>query len=616
MVVAQELVAKFKAETSQFERKVQGVQQELRKTSSAVQQASAETTRFERASSAASQSIANNYKAIGLAVGAAAVAVAAFSVKVGSEMQAAQKRIEGMLGSAEDAARVMSNLRAVGQETGASVAALAQGYGKLAVFVDNGTISLEESLEISKGLSSTTIALGASTEQLNQVLFGFSQAMGSGTVRAEEFNQVTEPLPGIINRMEEAAGLAAGELRQMINDGEVTSEMFKELLIPALQSFEGQAKQMIDTFQAQSGILSNTLADIGSDIFDFLEEPLISATKAANDFLQSFLSIQRASSSELQRRIDENLAKQSELVASGILDGSGRSSAASQKAFEHLQKETDELIKQLQVRTEITEETEKQQTVAQKFSAARGTGRSSGTKRKGTSRSSSKKDTPIHEQMAALGIDTEFELLASKDHFVDDFKTGASEIHTEIDLMDTAFNQMSTSMLSSFMAMSQGSRTSFKDMARSIINDMQAVIVKALIMRAISGITGAMGGAPVAMPATGTATGAPMSIIPNLSGARASGGSVGAGRSYLVGEKGPEILTMGQASGFVHSNQDSFGGGGGSQIINIDARGASKGVEQEIKRVMQDVSQLRKQVPNIAISAVREQNSRKPDFLR
>ena len=47
MVVAQELVAKFKAETSQFERKVQGVQQELRKTSSAVQQASAETTRFE-----------------------------------------------------------------------------------------------------------------------------------------------------------------------------------------------------------------------------------------------------------------------------------------------------------------------------------------------------------------------------------------------------------------------------------------------------------------------------------------------------------------------------------------------------------------------------------------
>ena len=615
MAVAQELVAKFKAETSQFERKVQGVQRELRNTTSAVQKASQETSRFERASASASSAIANNYKAIGLAVGAAAVAVAAFSVKVGSEMQAAQKRIEGMLGSAEDAAKVMSNLRAVGQETGASVQSLADGFGKLAVFVDNGTLSLEESLEISKGLSSTTIALGASTEQLNQVLFGFSQAMGSGTVRAEEFNQVTEPLPGIINRMEEAAGLAAGELRQMINEGEVTSEMFKQLLIPALQSFEGQAKQMVETFQAQSGILSNTLSDLGSDIYDSLEEPLISATKAANEFLQSFLSIQRASSSELQRRIDENLAKQSDLMASGILNGSGRSAEASKKAFENLQNETNELIKQLEIRTEITEETEKQQTVAQKFQAARGTGRG-GSKKKGSSRSSTKKEKPVHEQMAALGIDTEFELLAEHDSFVDDFKTGASEIHSEIDLMDAAFSQMSTSMLSSFMAMSQGSKVSFKDMARSLINDMQAVIVKALIMRAISGIAGSFGGAPVATPATGPATGAPMSIIPNLSGARASGGSVGAGRAYLVGEKGPEILTMGSSSGFVHSNQDSFGGGGGGQIINIDARGASKGVEQEIRRVMQDVSQLRRQVPNIAISAVREQNSRKPDFLR
>jgi len=659
MVVAQELVAKFKAETSQFERKVQVVQQELRETGSAVQQASAETkrferasstasqsvannykaiglavqqasaetTRFERASSAASQSIANNYKAIGLAVGAAAVAVAAFSVKVGSEMQAAQKRIEGMLGSTEDAARVMSNLRAVGQETGASVAALAQGYGKLAVFVDNGTISLEESLEISKGLSSTTIALGASTEQLNQVLFGFSQAMGSGTVRAEEFNQVTEPLPGIINRIEEAAGLAAGELRQMINDGEVTSEMFKELLIPALQSFEGQAKQMIDTFQAQSGILSNTLADIGSDIFDFLEEPLIDATVAANKFLQTFLSVERASNSELQRRIDENIAEMSELHRLG----KQMFGALARPQIAELQKETNILIEQLQLRQEsidVAEKKEKTETdvlkekikllkeeIELKKKNKGGKKEGSGTKRKGTSRSSKTKEKPIHEQMAGLGIDSEFELLATKDSVVDDFKSNAQEIHTEIDLMQGAFDQMSTSMLSSFMAMSQGSRTSFKDMARSIINDMQAVIVKALIMRAISGITGAMGGAPVATPATGTATGAPMSIIPNLSGARASGGSVGAGRSYLVGEKGPEILTMGQASGFVHSNQDSFGGGG-SQIINIDARGASKGVEQEIRRVMQDVSQLRRQVPNIAISAVREQNSRKPDFLR
>ena len=43
--------------------------------------------------------------------------------------------------------------------------------------------------------------------------------------------------------------------------------------------------------------------------------------------------------------------------------------------------------------------------------------------------------------------------------------------------------------------------------------------------------------------------------------ARASGGSVGMG-SYLVGERGPEILTLGQNGGFV----TPLGGGSGSTI--------------------------------------------------
>lgn len=52
-------------------------------------------------------------------------------------------------------------------------------------------------------------------------------------------------------------------------------------------------------------------------------------------------------------------------------------------------------------------------------------------------------------------------------------------------------------------------------------------------------------------------------------GARANGGPVSAGRAYLVGEKGPEILFPGM-SGTIASNRQSFGG----TVINVDARGA------------------------------------------
>jgi hypothetical protein len=56
-----------------------------------------------------------------------------------------------------------------------------------------------------------------------------------------------------------------------------------------------------------------------------------------------------------------------------------------------------------------------------------------------------------------------------------------------------------------------------------------------------------------------------------LSGTRASGGPVGAGRSYLVGEAGPEILTMGGQGGYVHPS--TLGGGRMAPIVVTDPFG-------------------------------------------
>jgi hypothetical protein len=49
---------------------------------------------------------------------------------------------------------------------------------------------------------------------------------------------------------------------------------------------------------------------------------------------------------------------------------------------------------------------------------------------------------------------------------------------------------------------------------------------------------------------------------------RARGGNMTSNRSYLVGERGPEILTMGGRSGYMTANND-FGGGGRASNISI-----------------------------------------------
>lgn len=62
-------------------------------------------------------------------------------------------------------------------------------------------------------------------------------------------------------------------------------------------------------------------------------------------------------------------------------------------------------------------------------------------------------------------------------------------------------------------------------------------------------------------------------------GARASGGPVQGGRSYLVGERGPEILTMG-ANGYVTPNHKLGSGGGSGETVYEITLNIADGISQ------------------------------------
>lgn len=77
---------------------------------------------------------------------------------------------------------------------------------------------------------------------------------------------------------------------------------------------------------------------------------------------------------------------------------------------------------------------------------------------------------------------------------------------------------------------------------------------------------------------------------------RASGGQVRAGESYVVGERGREVITMGSMNGFVTS-ADKVGKGGGSinvtQVLQVQGQGSSAAAQ--IKSIAPQLIELTKQ---------------------
>lgn len=68
---------------------------------------------------------------------------------------------------------------------------------------------------------------------------------------------------------------------------------------------------------------------------------------------------------------------------------------------------------------------------------------------------------------------------------------------------------------------------------------------------------------------------------------RASGGSVSAGRPYIVGERGPELFVPGSSGGIV-PNGAMMGGMTVAPVYNIDARGATADLQAALPGILQE----------------------------
>ncbi|CAA7621623.1 Phage-related minor tail protein (fragment) [Candidatus Terasakiella magnetica] len=176
----------------------------------------------------------------GLAAGAAIGFFGKAMVESTIKVESLEARLKGLVGAAA-LTETTTYLYAQAQKTGTALETVVGAYSRLAALQKAGIITTGESRALLEGFQSTAIALGASSEQLEQSLFGLAQGLSSGTLRAEELNQIVEPMPGLLQALDRAAALPSGGFRQMVTQGKVTADFFRDTLIKALRGFDEAA---------------------------------------------------------------------------------------------------------------------------------------------------------------------------------------------------------------------------------------------------------------------------------------------------------------------------------------------------------------------------------------
>ncbi|MDO6497323.1 tape measure protein [Photobacterium sanguinicancri] len=253
---------RFDAETRQFVGQVRGADQAVDALGNQSSATGRQMQKMARQSDVMErQMLGLRSQLLGAAAGFSAVAVAAQATERLGAYQDLRTQITALVGGQQEWLQTEKYLIEVSKDHNKALIGMAGNYARVASIEDAGMITRQQTLAIFEGMSNAAATYGATNDQLGQSMFGLQQAMSSQIVRAEELNQTTEPLPGLLTRMDRAAGLAAGGFRQMVNAGEVTSSFFAETLVKALATYDGAAAKTSGNVRALYADLSTAYTE-------------------------------------------------------------------------------------------------------------------------------------------------------------------------------------------------------------------------------------------------------------------------------------------------------------------------------------------------------------------
>lgn len=502
----------------------------------------------------------------GTSVTAALAGVARSVINTQKEFDGLQMRLKRATGSAEEYAKAQSYISETANSMNAEIKTVGDTYTRMLALERGGTITKEQTKQLTEGIIDAAAAYGASGSQIENVLYGMSQALGQGVVQAQELNQVIEPMPGFINDLAAAAGTSAYGFKQMVVQGKITSETFGVLMVKAFERSAGAAKGMTDTATGAAIRLNNAFTELKLTIsesfvldgFSGLLAALTSTLKVINDILAGSRAIVNemgniglVGQTDNQQRIaakKDDIAKLQSTLSGGMSKGT-------------LNKVQQQQIKDLIFtrQMELVNLTMKEQ-MAQD------------PRLRGVALDSSNVvRSPVSKGLSGTATDIKSGASSAKD--------AVKELNDELDdVRKKAADDVSGAFESMFDTIITGSGDA-GDALRSLASDLLKVVYQQTIGKDLSsGLSGLVGGLFD-------------NIIPTAS--HAVGGYINNDMVTKV-HKGEVIVPASQVNNM------------GSSTYNIDARGASAGVEERIRQVMIDMNKMRNDMPAVAVSSVRQ----------
>ena len=156
-------------------------------------------------------------------------------------------RLKLAAGSARTFAEAQAFSYRVAAQTGAGYEAVATLYGRLAQSAQGLGLSQQQVAATTEMTAKALLVSGASAGESASVIRQFSQALGSGVLRGDEFNSIMENGGRLAKALADGLGLPIGRLRELAEQGLLTTDVVVRALESQRAAIEAEAAAMPQT---------------------------------------------------------------------------------------------------------------------------------------------------------------------------------------------------------------------------------------------------------------------------------------------------------------------------------------------------------------------------------
>lgn len=137
--------------------------------------------------------------------------------------------------------KVLKNFGVNADEAAASVERIADSVLGLPTSLDQAVAGVQDIYMVTKDLKkaeamfqsindAAMVFANGSTDAVDRFIYAYRQSLSMGKMHAQEFNQMNEAIPGVMDKVAETMGLTFVDMKEQLSDGSISMDKFNDAL--------------------------------------------------------------------------------------------------------------------------------------------------------------------------------------------------------------------------------------------------------------------------------------------------------------------------------------------------------------------------------------------------